>query len=290
MNLYQQFVMRPPDKARMGARLLDNPRDVAKPMTVRTSRAPYEFYDRGNVVPRGTVTQPAAYGLPANMGFAGLGRLMGLNGTDIVPGISANHVWTMEDLTASTERARNWLSEVSGGPRGLEYKPQDYGFRPIQMGTLEAARQGWQLLNEAAATGNVAAVNAVRDFGNVLATAVATMDATWDGVRFGIASRAPDIEARRTAAAKTIANTLNSIIERAQILRDIADKARAEANKAETIALQTGANVAAAAAAARAQAEAAAGEGSGVDPKLAIAGVVGLGLAVLVIRKVMKKS
>ncbi len=282
MNLYQQFVMRPPDKARMGARLLDNPRDVAKPMTVRTSRAPYEFYDRGNVVPRGTVTQPAAYGLPANMGFAGLGALGAWP-------LNPQHVWTMEDLLGSTERAQKFAAQS----RKLTDIPD---WTPVSQSTLKAAQDAWSLMEQLSSGSDSLALsirNKLTQWGNALESAAQTVDSTWDHVIFGWNVQTNPWGTQRVQALERIKSTFADIISQGALFqKQLAAEQDAEAKRLEEITagggsltsrLNRGSTNSSGDAAT-------AGEGSGVDPKLAIAGIAGLGLAVLVIRKVMKKS
>jgi hypothetical protein len=235
-NVAQQFGMQAPTLKTLASDLLRNPRGVSQPIPVAKSAAPVAFF--GNA--RGYIAQAPAWYLGTGNGLSGMGnpragrRVVsgGLNGFGalsgdvVIPGITFNHVWSMEDLTGSSQRAQNWMSEVSGGPRGLEYPPQDFGFRFVSTGLLASAKAGWAKLNEYAAAGNGPASDAVQSINAELQSAAREVDNTWDGVRFGIASRAPDIEARRTNALKTIAKDLALIVERAQVLQ------QAEAAKA----------------------------------------------------------
>lgn len=214
-NLYAQFKMQPPSKDTLARRLTSAP--SATPVAVKKSLAPKDFYNRVEV-PMGQPLVQMPYSLGSQNGLSGFGGLEhvsgfgALAGDTIVEGITFNHVWSMEDLTASTQRAQSWLSEVSGGPRGLEYQPQDFGFRPIQPSLLTAARGAYGRLSALSSQGIPAAIEAVRKYGDKLQNAAREVDATWDGVRFGITSRSPDLETRRTSALKTIVKTLNDII------------------------------------------------------------------------------
>lgn len=277
-----QAMMRPPAKTQLANRLLNDPRQVSRPIPVARSVAPTTFFKQVRPV-HAVIARGPVWSLGQGNGLGGVPfRGFGALGADaLVEGVSFNHVWSMEDLTGSSQRAQNWLSEVSGGPRGLEYPPYDYGFRPIAPSTLASARTAWKLLADAAAAGNAAAQNSIASFTATLQNAARTVDATWDGVRFGIASRAPDIESQRTGALKTIVTTLNAIVQQGQVVRAAQDAAEAQRNANFNAQAQTAAN-----AVANARAQAAAGTGSpGINPLFIFGGIAAVGALVYFVRR-----
>lgn len=227
-NLYSQFVMKAPSRNSVAQRLLGSPgTGIAPP--VPKSTAVKSFFAKANKS-HGTLAQNS-YNLGTNGGLNGFGFFGALSGDMLVQGVEFSHVWSMEDLTASTQRAKNWLSEVSGGPRGMEFKPQDFGFKPIQPSLISAAQKGWNALNEAAGRNNPIAVRAVTDLQAQLVAAAAEVDATWDGVRAFIASRSPELESRRTGALNRVKDTLQAIADQGQAVQTAAAAVKAEETK-----------------------------------------------------------
>lgn len=216
ISFAQQFSIKPPSKDELARRLTGGRAAGVQPAPVLKSTAPVEFFRKTESVRNQIV--PSSYMLGANGGLAGFGSAFGaLSGDMIVPGVDFNHVWGMEDLTMTTQRARNWLTEVSGAPRGLEFPPYNYGYIPTSATVLKIARDAWKTLQALAAPrdggepGNLAAAAELNRLEGILKKAALEVDATWDFVRFGIASRAPDIEERRTDALKKIVAALQEI-------------------------------------------------------------------------------